>query len=93
MPAISSTSAKYVRSDGLNNGPVHTPSRAQGKCKPIAGLRQPRRGGYGCAMTGEQEAPPPYSTATVSVLRLPGGVERDDRVAIEITVDHIMGRA
>jgi FdhD protein len=34
-------------------------------------------------MTRDQGAPPPYSTAAVRVLRLPGGEERDDRVAIE----------
>jgi len=39
--------------------------------------------GYGCAMTRDQRLPPPYSTAAVRVLRLPGGEERDDRVAIE----------
>ena len=40
--------------------------------------------GYGCGtMTRKQEAPPPYSTAVVRVLRLPGGEERDDRLAVE----------
>ncbi len=34
-------------------------------------------------MMRDQGAPPPYSTAAVRVLRLPGGEERDDRVAIE----------
>lgn len=34
-------------------------------------------------MTGKPEAPPPYSTAGVPVLRLPGGQESDDRVAVE----------
>jgi FdhD protein len=34
-------------------------------------------------MTRKQEAPPPYSTAAVRVLRLPGGEERDDRLAVE----------
>ena len=34
-------------------------------------------------MTRKQEAPPPYSTAVVRVLRLPGGEERDDRLAVE----------
>jgi FdhD protein len=34
-------------------------------------------------MTPKPDAPPPYSTAAVRVRRLPGGEERDDRVAIE----------
>jgi FdhD protein len=34
-------------------------------------------------MTQKREAPPPYSTAVVRVLRLPGGEERDDRLAVE----------
>jgi FdhD protein len=34
-------------------------------------------------MTRKREAPPPYSTAAVRVLGLPGGDERDDRVAVE----------
>jgi len=34
-------------------------------------------------MTRKQEAPPPYSTAAVSVLRFPGGEEDDDRLAVE----------
>ena len=41
------------------------------------------RRGYGCFMTRDTSAPPPYSTAAVRVRRLPGGEERDDRVAIE----------
>jgi FdhD protein len=34
-------------------------------------------------MTRKQEAPPPYSTSLVRVLRLPGGQEVDDRLALE----------
>src|SRR6187397_281269 len=34
-------------------------------------------------MTPKPDAPPPYSTAAVQVRRLPGGEEREDRVAIE----------
>ena len=34
-------------------------------------------------MTRKREAPPPYTTAAVRVLRLPGGEELDDRVAVE----------
>ena len=34
-------------------------------------------------MTPKREAPPAYSTAAVRVLRLPGGEEVDDRVAVE----------
>jgi FdhD protein len=34
-------------------------------------------------MTRKREAPPPYSTAAVRVLRLPGGEEVDDRLAVE----------
>ena len=34
-------------------------------------------------MTRKQEAPPPYSTSVVRVLRLPGGDEVDDRLAVE----------
>ena len=34
-------------------------------------------------MTRKREAPPPYSTAAVRVLRLPGGEEYDDRLAVE----------
>jgi FdhD protein len=34
-------------------------------------------------MTRKQEAPPAYSTSAVRVLRLPGGEECDDRVAVE----------
>ena len=34
-------------------------------------------------MTRKREAPPPYTTAAVRVLRIPGGEERDDRVAVE----------
>ena len=40
--------------------------------------------GYGCrTMTPKQVAPPPYGTAAVRVLRLPGGEARDDRLAVE----------
>ena len=40
--------------------------------------------GYGCGtMTRKREAPPPYSTSVVRVLRLPGGDEVDDRLAVE----------
>ena len=31
----------------------------------------------------EAEAPPPYNTSVVRVLRLPGGDEVDDRLAVE----------
>ena len=34
-------------------------------------------------MTRKQEAPPPYSTSAARVLRLPGGEEVDDRLAVE----------
>ena len=34
-------------------------------------------------MTRKREAPPPYSTAAVRVLRLPDGEEVDDRLAVE----------
>src|SRR3954465_8053466 len=34
-------------------------------------------------MTAKPDAPPPYSTRSVRVRRLPGGEQRDDRVAIE----------
>jgi FdhD protein len=34
-------------------------------------------------MTRKHEAPPPYSTSVVRVLRLPGGEEVDDRLAVE----------
>jgi len=34
-------------------------------------------------MTAKREAPPAHSTALVRVLRLPGGDEEDDRVAVE----------
>ena len=34
-------------------------------------------------MTRKREAPPPYSTEAVRVLRLPGGEEYDDRLAVE----------
>jgi FdhD protein len=34
-------------------------------------------------MTREREVPPPYSTASVRVVRLPGGAETDDRLAVE----------
>ena len=34
-------------------------------------------------MTRKREAPPPYSTSVVRVLRLPGGDEVDDRLAVE----------
>ena len=34
-------------------------------------------------MTRKHEAPPPYSTSVVRVLRLPGGDEVDDRLAVE----------
>jgi FdhD protein len=39
--------------------------------------------GYGCGMTRTPDAPPPYSTATVRLLRFPGGEEREDRLAVE----------
>ena len=34
-------------------------------------------------MTRKREAPPPYNTSVVRVLRLPGGNEVDDRLAVE----------
>jgi len=34
-------------------------------------------------MTRKREAPPPYSTSVVCVLRLPGGEEVEDRLAVE----------
>ena len=55
-------------------------SRHQGQ--PGSASGGPR--GYGCGtMTRKQEAPPPYSTVAVRVLRFPGGEEHDDRLAVE----------
>jgi FdhD protein len=40
--------------------------------------------GYGCGtMTQKREAPPPYSTSALRVLRLPGGEAVEDRLAVE----------
>jgi len=44
--------------------------------------RIPRALGYGCG-TMPRRAPPPYSTAPVRVLHLPGGEEADDLLAVE----------
>ena len=49
--------------------------------------------GYGCAMTPRPGQPPPYSTAEVRLLRLPGGEEREDRLAVEEPLELRIGGA
>ena len=49
--------------------------------------------GYGCAMTPRPDQPPPYSTAAVRLLRLPGGEEREDRLAVEEPLELRIGGA
>jgi FdhD protein len=49
--------------------------------------------GYGCGMTRTPDAPPPYSTATVRLLRFPGGEEREDRLAVEEPLELRIGGA
>ena len=52
------------------------------------------RRGYGCdTMTRKREAPPPYSTSVVRVVRLPGGEEVDDRLAVEEPLELRIGGA
>ena len=49
--------------------------------------------GYGCAMTPTPDAPPPYSTAAVRLLRLPGGEDFEDRLAVEEPLELRIGGA
>ena len=49
--------------------------------------------GYGCVVTTKPDAPPPHSTAAVRLLRLPGGEEVDDRLAVEEPLELRIGGA
>src|SRR6478609_4255075 len=49
--------------------------------------------GYGSAMTPTPDAPPPYSTASVRLLRLPGREEFEDRLAVEEPLELRIGGA
>jgi len=49
--------------------------------------------GYGCAMTRKRDLPPPYSTAAVRLVRLPGVEECEDRLAVEEPLELRIGGA
>ena len=77
-PPARRTASSQAASEAATSAPwsglIEAPPRRAGR----------RWRGYGCGtMTRKREAPPPYSTAAVRVLRLPGGEELDDRLAVE----------